>query len=261
MLPAVALPVAAATECVRVVVDYGTEYTRAPNTRCVSWSGGDIAADALAQRAKAFGETPPRYEGNFLCAIDGYPESGCGDHGTEPYWSFWIWRSGKWSYSSFGVDSYAIEDGDGDGHPDPIGFRYHEFAHKHEPRPNPGYPAPTRAATTPPGGGGSTAQPSRTTTTAPVATRTPGGPTPTGGATGSPTPRASRTATPTGVTATATSALPAAVVETEPATPPAATGKSGGGGGGGVPAGTAAAGVLAAGLIGAAAWRYRRGSP
>jgi hypothetical protein len=138
MLPLV-LPLAAPPACVSVVVDYGTAAgaPAGPNTHCTGAASGDTAAAVLARRSTELGSAPPRYSGNFLCAIDGYPKSGCGDHGSEPYWSFWIWAGGKWSYSQLGVDSYTTGDSDHDGCQDPLGFRYTEFKTTNAPRATP----------------------------------------------------------------------------------------------------------------------------
>jgi hypothetical protein len=139
MLPPV-LPLAAPPACVSVVVDYGTlaGAPAGPNTHCTGAASGDTAAAVLARRSTELGSAPPRYRGNFLCAIDGYPKpDSCGDHGNEPYWSFWIWAGGKWSYSQLGVDSYTTGDSDHDGCQDPLGFRYTEFRTTHAPRATP----------------------------------------------------------------------------------------------------------------------------
>ncbi|MDQ1713388.1 MAG: hypothetical protein QOE45_2838 [Frankiaceae bacterium] len=140
MLPVVLPPHAA---CVQVVVDYGTaaKAPAGPHVHCTRSAVGDTGAEVLAQRHNevdaTHSSTQPRYNGNFLCAIDGYPESGCGDHGTEPYWSVWLWQRGAWVYSQRGVDSYTTEDADRDGCQDPLGFRYTPFESKERPRATP----------------------------------------------------------------------------------------------------------------------------
>jgi hypothetical protein len=272
---ALPLPAASAAECVRVVVDYGTlggAPSSSPNTTCVSSSG--TAAEVLAARASAIGAPAPRYRGNFLCAIDGYPESGCGDHGTEPYWSLWLWVDGRWTYSSLGVDSYTVRDADRDGHPDPIGFRYHEFETKRAPRANPSYPAPTtRPPTAPP-----RATPGATRTAAPAGTAGTGRAGATGGATAAP-PGATATGpgTTPGTTGRPTASAAGSVSGTATAasTTPAASGTDGtdgpddvSGEGEALPAfpgneselpwGAVAGVLLAAALIGAGAYRARR---
>ena len=267
LVSAVAVPgmATAQAECVRVVVDYGT--SAGAGTHCTSASG--TAAEVLAQRASELGRPRPRYDGNFLCAIDGYPESGCGNSGDKPYWSFWQWVDGKWVYSSLGVDSYTVRDADRDGHPDPIGFRYHELNAKQPPRANPSYPrattAPPRTAPPPratptspstrPGTTAPAARPSAGTATATTAAETgepatPG--TPTGNATAAPSATATSTTAPG---ATATAGTPSETVE-----PPLAAPPSSGRNGGGLPVGTVVAALLAAVLLGAAGLKLR-GSP
>ena len=232
-----------ATECVRVVVDYGTASDApagAPNTRCVTVPDDAVAADALKGRA--------RYKGNFLCAIDGYPESGCGDEPPSPYWSFWVWKNGKWVYSSEGVATYPVGDSDGDGHPDPLGFRYHPVDAKSSPRANPAYPTPTPSpepTTAPP-------PPVRTTTAAAPTTFASSNL----ASSGTRTPRT--TATTTAATPTPRESLvydvPADFASPGDPVPLTASGSDGGG----FPLGTAAGGALAAALLGAAAWRFRK---
>lgn len=257
---AAALP-ARAAECVRVVVDYGTfaGAPQGPNTHCTSSPSGATAAEVLAKRADELGLSTsqrPRYNGNFLCAIDGYPGTGCGDHGTEPYWSLWLWVGGTWVYSSEGVATYTVRDADKDGHPDPIGFRYHEFKTKRQPRANPGYPAPTTAPPATPSPSG--AAPSHGATTAPPsAPSRPAGP----GATSTPaaTP-VSATPAPTGVAGTTPAPTGAAAVA-GPSVSAAATGpvtfpvrEQGGG----FPYGTLVALAIALGLGGATLVKLRR---
>jgi hypothetical protein len=260
MLPVVLPPQAA---CVHVVVDYGT-YSGAPagpNAHCTGGRSGDTAAEVLARRSTELGSTPPRYNGNFLCAIDGYPKgSACGDHGTEPYWSVWYWAGGRWVYSQRGVDSYTNADTDKDGCLDPLGFRYHAFEKKETPRAAPptcgtptqppGNPKSPPARRPPVGG-----QPAAPPTAAPSSGSGGSGgvtATPAGAATGPPGSPAATGAVPTdptGLDAAPTATAP------EPTTPPgvAAPHHSGG-----VPWTTLLAGLVAAVLIGAAAFRMRR---
>ena len=258
LLPA---PGAAAAECVKVVVDYGTfaDSPAGPRTACVDVPYGGTAADALAGRA--------RYKGNFLCAIDGYPRSGCGDEPPSPYWSIWYWSGGRWVYSQEGVATLEVADRDRDGHPDPFGFRYHEVDGRLPPRSDPSYPKPTPRATT---AAPTTRAPRpRATTSAPAApghrpTAATGGPTdgpapglpggePVTGAPGHPTtrppsPGATTTATPSATPSAAETAEARAAGPDDPPVP----------GDGGVPAGTVAGGALALALLGAAAYRFRK---
>jgi hypothetical protein len=247
-------PAAAPAECVRVVVDYGTflDSPTGPVTNCTGVAYGTSAADTLAKRATQFHKDPPRYASDgFLCGIDGYPKTGCGEDAGKPYWSFWVWRHGAWAYSSVGVASYAVQDSDKDGHPDPLGFRYADPSTGDQPRANPGYPAPAPRATTPP----PTTVPPRPGATAVPPT----GPRATSSAAG-PTASASGAApvasgTPPGGTVPPVAALESAqTIAPGPATTPDVVAQSSKKS---FPAGLAGGGVLAAALLGAAAWRFR----
>lgn len=250
-----ALPATAhAAECVKVVVDYGTidGAPAGPNTRCVDVGDDGTAADALRGRA--------RYKGNFLCAIDGYPETGCGDQPPSPYWSFWVWRNGGWVYSNEGVGTFTVGDADGDGHPDPLGFRYHEVDKRAAPRANPSYPkpatAPPRTTTAPRPAPTSGAVPGRTASPAPRATTAPGA---TAAATTGPTAPVSGTPSvgTTGTPTTSPTSAPAPAGSTA-ATPDVEAGELPvRDDDGGFPVGAVAGGVLALGLLGAAAYRFR----
>jgi hypothetical protein len=254
-LAAVALPARAAT-CVNVVVDTGSG---TPTRHCTAASYGTTAAAVLAQRAKETGQPAPRYNGNFLCAIDGYPESGCGDHGTEPYWSFWIWVNGAWTYSSSGVDAYAVEDADHDGRPDPLGFRYTPFESKQRPRAAGAPPAPQRTtpppaphpAPTPPAPDPATSAPG----VRPGSSQGAGAPgvhfvtSPPAATTAGPGSAAPGAATPSGAASDGAAPAPDAV---EPTVAAGARRHRG------LPLGTVAAGAVASALLGAAAYKTRR---
>jgi hypothetical protein len=124
--PALLLGPAQAATCVDVVVDYGTAAgaPSGPSRACVSLSGGDTGARVLTTRYRQLGTPKPRWNGEFLCGIDGYPETGCGTTAGSPYWSYWHKRGGCWVYSSLGPVSHTVRDDDGDGRPDPEGWRY-----------------------------------------------------------------------------------------------------------------------------------------
>jgi hypothetical protein len=259
MLPLVLPPAAA---CVNVVVDYGTfaDSPSGPNTHCTGATSGDTAAEVMERRSTELHSRPPWYEGNFLCGIDGYPETDCGNEGTRPYWSVWYWSGGRWVYSQRGVDSYTNADTDKDGCLDPLGFRYTPFESKEAPRAAPpkcgtptqppGNPKSPPARRPPVGGApaappaaspsdGSGAPPGGAPATAPPAT-----PTPVGGG-GTPTAPPD----PTGLDAAPTATAP------EPTAPPgiAAPHRRGG-----LPWPTLLAGLVAAVLIGTTAFRMRR---
>ena len=247
-----------AAECVQVVVDYGTVdgyAPGAPNTRCVNVDHGGTAAQALDGRA--------RYKGNFLCAIDGYPESGCGDEPPSPYWSIWYWSGGRWVYSQEGVATLQVADRDRDGHPDAFGFRYHEVDRRQPPRLAPSYPKPSPTATPKPTA--TKPRSARPSATAPPAT-TGARPTANGSTAATSDPAVATTTTSGAPTATPATGVPTAPPTTTPppagdtgspdAAPPptAATPR----GAGGVPVGTVAGALLAATLLGAAAVRARK---
>ena len=122
----VAFPVAAGspgvaaaeiTLCVEVVVDYGDHGDGAPtrpSAYCAKVPDGSTGADVLAVRARELGKPMPRYNDGLLCAIDGFPETGCGEEnadGTFNYWSYWHKRGdGAWTYSNRGAYAYTMRD-------------------------------------------------------------------------------------------------------------------------------------------------------
>lgn len=237
---------AAAAECVRIAVE--------SEVHCVAVPDGSTVAEALAERARVLGRPAPRYDGNFLCAIDGNPQAPeCGNDPPNPYWAFWVFRDGRWAYSSEGVATYPVGDTDGDGHPDPLGFHFQPVdGDKRPPAANPAYPKATPRPTRTP-------TPHAATTAAhPAATTTPGN---------ERNPVASVTAS--GARATRTADAPTTAHPTAPTTAPrtAPTTSPGPGSpvpltatdsGGGLPLGTIGGGVLALALLGATAVRLRK---
>jgi hypothetical protein len=84
---------------------------------CVPVSGG-TGADALAARAQELGTPQPRYASSgLLCAIDGFPASGCGDRTGNgyAYWSYWHGTAGGWSYGTGGPAGWPVSTGDLEG--------------------------------------------------------------------------------------------------------------------------------------------------
>jgi len=155
-----------------LVVDFGTvtNVAGAPSpavqSSCLALTGSnELGSDLL----KAAGHTM-RWQGGLLCAIDGYPATGCGV-GTSKgyqYWSYWHGGSGGWTYSSVGPTSYRASSGTVDG------WRFVEGADSDSegrPRTAPAGPCPPPpAATTPPPGAtpttpATTLRPSAPTTT------------------------------------------------------------------------------------------------
>jgi hypothetical protein len=106
---------AAGTIHVGLVIDYGTVdsagSSRSTTRECVTLpdSGGNrsganalMAADHVLRWSSS----------GLLCAIDGYPATGCGEASTTGYryWSYWH-GGDSWSYSSVGPDSFTPRDG------------------------------------------------------------------------------------------------------------------------------------------------------
>jgi hypothetical protein len=103
-----AVPCAAAAGEVRVavVVDFGTESgAPPPGAVCVAVEDRSNGAAVLQARARQLGTPEPRFDGSgFLCAIDGWPESGCGERTDSGYryWSYWKGSTDGWAYSQVG---------------------------------------------------------------------------------------------------------------------------------------------------------------
>jgi hypothetical protein len=119
-------PAAAATLCggpvsdgqVRVVVvvdDGGAQGARAT---CLVVPRGTTGSQLLAERAAALGVSRPRYaDSGLLCAIDGFPASGCGEAtaGGYRYWAYFSGTSGSWLYGGGNPFIRRIADGDIEG--------------------------------------------------------------------------------------------------------------------------------------------------
>jgi hypothetical protein len=127
---------------VTLVVDFGTVDAvagRPANTSdCLAIGSDGNGVTLLAQR---FGTSGVRINGSgLICAIDGYPATGCGDHqpnGSYRYWSYWKGGS-EWIYSPVGP-AYRRFSGSEDSRVD--GWRFVEGAA------NPNDPQPKAAAT------------------------------------------------------------------------------------------------------------------
>lgn len=113
----------AATECARVpgrvVVALVVDDGKTVNTTCVDVEPGDSGAVALRRRAEKLGVPVPRYDASgLMCAIDGYPATGCGEpdgSGAYLYWSYWWGGDGGWRYASSGPASRKVTDGSVEG--------------------------------------------------------------------------------------------------------------------------------------------------
>ena len=101
---------------VPVVVDFGATKADVLVT-CVVARAGDTGADVLAAQATLLGYPPPRYaESGLLCAIDGYPKTGCGTFSGAhyAYWAYWHGGS-RWTYANDGPGEETVSKGDVQG--------------------------------------------------------------------------------------------------------------------------------------------------
>jgi len=127
LIPASVLPgpgaaatcAAASGHHVAVVVQHGNGTTLSP---CVTFAGDSISGEqALAKSGIQAGTLPSGGFGVAVCQLDGEPTSyppSCWT-GTSPFWALFVARgSGSWQYSSVGISSVVLHDGDA------LGFRY-----------------------------------------------------------------------------------------------------------------------------------------
>jgi hypothetical protein len=97
---------------VAVVVDPGEGGS--VTSVCVPAGARDNGATILAARASLLGRPQPRFNSSgLLCAIDGYPASGCGEQhgGRYAYWGYYHGANGGWSYSNLGPAAVRVQDG------------------------------------------------------------------------------------------------------------------------------------------------------
>ena len=258
---------------VPVVVDDGSSDDTGQVT-CVPVPAGSTGAQVLAARAKLLRTPAPRYAlSGLLCAIDGYPATGCGQQ-TGSHYAYWAYFHGgsAWSYASDGPSEWQVSPGDVEG----WRFEPDGTATPADPPPR----APSAAAVLCPASTGTTttvASPPSTTVGSTVAV----GPAPSGGGGGgaegasAPTtavsPRsgtASSSTPPTPATSGSTVAPPVSTTAPDAAPPPAhqagdrrrstlaAASRPSGSGGGST--GVVVALVLIVALAGAALVRTRR---
>jgi hypothetical protein len=101
---------------VAVVVDFGGVDAKVL-VSCVTARTGETGAEVLQAQGRATGYPTPRYdESGLLCAIDGYPTSGCGAQsgGHYAYWAYW--HGGKrWRYANDGPGEWTVARGDVEG--------------------------------------------------------------------------------------------------------------------------------------------------
>ena len=179
----------AATVVVPVVVDMGGVSDEA-EVSCISVATGSNDADVLSARAKLLGLPSPRYAvSGLLCAIDGYPATGCGQQSGTHY-AYWAYFHGgsSWTYAGEGPASWTVSAGDVEG------WRFEPQGSATPADPPPRSPSdsetlcpasvpPTTTTTTP---SSTTPSTSPTTTAAAAATGASGGP---GGSPSSPVSR------------------------------------------------------------------------
>ena len=85
---------------------------------CLVVPSGTTGLALLARRAGALGRTAPRYaQSGLLCAIDGFPATGCGDrsNGGFAYWAYFSGTSGSWVYGAYNPFLRRLSDGDVEG--------------------------------------------------------------------------------------------------------------------------------------------------
>lgn len=88
------------------------------STDCLVVPSGTTGSQLLARRAAALGRSAPRYaQSGLLCAIDGFPASGCGDRssGGFAYWAYFNGTSGSWVYGTYNPFIRRLSDGDVEG--------------------------------------------------------------------------------------------------------------------------------------------------
>ena len=118
--------VASATSCagplsageIRVVMVVDMGDAGSSNAVCLVVPEGTTGSQLIARRAAELGTASPRYAGSgLLCAIDGFPASGCGDRnaGGFAYWAYFAGTSGSWQYGNFNPFVKRLHDGDIEG--------------------------------------------------------------------------------------------------------------------------------------------------
>jgi hypothetical protein len=118
--PTCAVPkhVAADQIVVPVVADFGGVNGRVLVT-CVVVESGDSGTQVLQAQAALLRYPSPRYAesgSGLLCAIDGYPTSGCGNQSGAHYAYWAYWHGGKrWQYASQGPGEWKVSKSDVEG--------------------------------------------------------------------------------------------------------------------------------------------------
>jgi hypothetical protein len=168
---------------VAVVVDYDglPGAPTSPRVDCIAVPPGTRSSALLTLRARQLGLPAPRWRttDGLLCAIDGYPSTGCATtdaNGTYTYWSYWWGVGSSWQYASLGPTGHVATDGSVEG------WRFGNgrgTGQDDAPRASvsasrcPVAPAPTAVPPASSGGGVITASPSNPAGTAPAGTKQP----------------------------------------------------------------------------------------
>jgi len=100
-----------------IVVD-AADFGGGSSAICLVVPTGTTGSQLLARRSAELGTGSVRYgSSGLLCAIDGLPATGCGDHnaGGFDYWGYFIGRSGSWVYGNINPFTRRLSDGDIEG--------------------------------------------------------------------------------------------------------------------------------------------------
>ncbi len=110
-------PLSGAEIRVVIVVD-AADFGGGSSATCLVVPMGTTGSQLLARRSAELGTGSVRYgSSGLLCAIDGLPATGCGDHnaGGYDYWGYFIGRSGSWAYGNINPFTRRLSDGDIEG--------------------------------------------------------------------------------------------------------------------------------------------------
>ena len=234
---------------VAVVVDFGDGSPA--SAVCVPADSSDNGAAVLAARARQLGTPAPRFDSSgFVCGIDGYPSSGCGEQtgGTYAYWSYWHGTGdGGWLYSNVGPGGSRV-------HGDVVeGWRFQPqgAGNPSDPPPNgsPDHNATCVPATT------TTATTTPTADTSPPATNAAVAPDPSASATATSVPTPASASTTTTTSSSNAIASSSSSPSSQVAAPVRVTEQQAGGSS---PWPAVGAGVVIAGLIGGGLFAARR---
>jgi hypothetical protein len=100
-----------------IVVD-AVDFGGGSSATCLVVPTGTTGSQLLARRSAELGTGSARYgSSGLLCAIDGMPATGCGDHnaGGFDYWGYFSAPSGSWAYGNINPFTRRLSDGDIEG--------------------------------------------------------------------------------------------------------------------------------------------------